>query len=64
MLQAGVDKKDLDIALLRAQVDSQQRALQEMSADLREMRLGKILILLYRKKKKELNIVWIGTFQF
>ena len=39
MLQAGVDKKDLDIALLRAQVDSQQRALQEMSADLRRMRL-------------------------
>ena len=42
MPQAGVDKKDLDIALLRAQVDAQQRVLQEMPADLREMRLGKI----------------------
>ena len=41
MPQAGVDKKDLDIALLRAQVDAQQRVLQEMPADLREMRLGK-----------------------
>lgn len=41
MSQAGMDKKDVEIALLRSQLNEQRRALDDMSADLRQMRLGK-----------------------